>query len=73
MHPRHHAAAGSPARAAPRAAIPTPADAHAARARLRLARRESDADAIAACLAVIEAHETGRPVRAATGLCDGAR
>ena len=68
MHPHHHTAAASPPRAAPRATIPTPAAAQAARARLRLARREGDADAIAQCLAVIEAHETGRPLRTVPSL-----
>lgn len=57
--------------AAPRPTTPTPADARAARARLRDARREGDADAIAECLAVMEAHDAGRPVRAATGFGGG--
>ena len=73
MHPHHHTAAVSPARAAPRATIPTPAAALAARARLRDARREGDADAIAQCLAVIEAHETGRPLRTVPSLYAAAR
>ncbi len=60
----HHTAPQPPARPAPPASIPTAADARAARGRLRDARREGDAAEIAACLAVIEAHETGRPLRA---------
>lgn len=63
----HHTAPLSPARPVPRATIPSPADATAARARLRLAREARDAAAIAECLAVMEAHDTGRPVRATTG------
>lgn len=69
----HHTAPLSPARPVPRPTPPTPADATAARARLRLAREARDAAAIAECLAVIEAHDTGRPVRVAAGLYTGAR
>lgn len=68
----HHTAQRSPVRPVARPAIPTPGDARAARARLRLARREGDAAVIAECLAVMEAHDTGRPVRATTGF-GGAR
>lgn len=68
MHPQLHTAPRPPVRPAPPTAIPTPADARAARGRLRLARLERDTATIAECLAVIEAHETGRPVRAAAGL-----
>lgn len=71
MHPQHHAAT-RPQAPGPRLTIPTPGDARAARARLRLARREGDAAVIAECLAVMEAHDTGRPVRATTGF-GGAR
>lgn len=68
MQPLPHTATRSPTFAAPRPMIPTPADAQAARERLKLARLERDTATIAECLAVIEAHETGRPFRTAPGL-----
>lgn len=63
MHAQHHTAPRSPALAAPPAAIPSTAIARLARANLRLARRERDDATAAACMAVMEAHDTGKPVQ----------
>lgn len=63
LRPQCHIAPRSPALAAPRASFPSAATAALARANLRLARQERDGATAEACLAVIEAHETAKPVQ----------
>lgn len=63
MQHLHHTATRPPALAAPPASFPFAATARLALENLRLARRERDGATAEACMAVIQAHETGKPVQ----------